>query len=34
VGMSQVPHVKANLELIGVEPASREQFMKLFEQRG
>jgi aryl-alcohol dehydrogenase-like predicted oxidoreductase len=33
VGMSQVPHVKANLELIGVEPASREQFMKLFEQR-
>ena len=34
VGMSQVPHVKANLQLIGVEPASREQFMKLFEQRG
>ena len=34
VGMSQVPHVKANLRLIGVEPASREQFMKLFEQRG
>jgi aryl-alcohol dehydrogenase-like predicted oxidoreductase len=33
VGMSQVPHVKANLQLIGVEPASREQFMKLFEQR-
>ncbi len=33
VGMSQVPHVKANLELIGVEPASREQFMKLFEPR-
>jgi aryl-alcohol dehydrogenase-like predicted oxidoreductase len=33
VGMSQVLHVKANLELIGVEPASREQFMKLFEQR-
>jgi aryl-alcohol dehydrogenase-like predicted oxidoreductase len=33
VGMSQVRHVKANLELIGVEPASREQFMKLFEQR-
>jgi aryl-alcohol dehydrogenase-like predicted oxidoreductase len=33
VGMSQAPHVKANLQLIGVEPASREQFMKLFEQR-
>jgi aryl-alcohol dehydrogenase-like predicted oxidoreductase len=33
VGMSQVRHVKANLELIAVEPASREQFMKLFEQR-
>lgn len=33
VGMSQVPHVKANLQLIGVEPASREQFLKLFEQR-
>ena len=34
VGMSQLSHVKANLELIGVEPASREQFMKLFEQKG
>jgi aryl-alcohol dehydrogenase-like predicted oxidoreductase len=33
VGMSQVPHVKANLQLIHAEPASREQFMKLFEQR-
>jgi aryl-alcohol dehydrogenase-like predicted oxidoreductase len=33
VGMSQVPHVKANLQLMGVEPASREQFMKLFELR-
>jgi len=33
VGMSQARHVRANLELIGVEPASREQFMKLFEQR-
>jgi aryl-alcohol dehydrogenase-like predicted oxidoreductase len=33
VGMSQVPHVNANLQLIGVEPASREQFMKLFEQK-
>ena len=33
VGMSQVPHVKANLELVGVEPASREQFLKLFESK-
>lgn len=33
VGMSQVPHVKANLELVGIEPASREQFLKLFEQK-
>jgi predicted aldo/keto reductase-like oxidoreductase len=33
VGMSQVPHVKANLELVGIEPASREQFLKLFESR-
>jgi aryl-alcohol dehydrogenase-like predicted oxidoreductase len=33
VGMSQVPHVQANLQLLGVEPASREQFMKLFEQK-
>jgi aryl-alcohol dehydrogenase-like predicted oxidoreductase len=33
VGMSQAPHVKANLQLVGVEPASREQFMKLFEQK-
>jgi aryl-alcohol dehydrogenase-like predicted oxidoreductase len=31
VGMSQVPHVKANLSLIGVEPAPRDQFLKLFE---
>jgi aryl-alcohol dehydrogenase-like predicted oxidoreductase len=33
VGMSQVPHVKANLELVGIEPASREQFLKLFESK-
>jgi hypothetical protein len=31
--MSQVPHVKANLELVGIEPASREQFLKLFESK-
>ena len=34
VGMSQVAHVNKNLSLIGVEPASREQFLKLFESRG
>jgi aryl-alcohol dehydrogenase-like predicted oxidoreductase len=33
VGMSKVEHVKANVALVGVEPASREQFLKLFEQR-
>jgi aryl-alcohol dehydrogenase-like predicted oxidoreductase len=33
VGMSQIEHVKANLELVGVEPASRDQFLKLFESR-
>jgi len=34
VGMSRVEHVRANLVLIGVEPASREQFLKLFESKG
>jgi aryl-alcohol dehydrogenase-like predicted oxidoreductase len=34
VGMSKVEHVKANLELVGVEPAPRDQFLKLFEARG
>ncbi|MGA8144766.1 MAG: aldo/keto reductase [Candidatus Acidiferrales bacterium] len=34
VGMSRVEHVHANLALVGVEPASREQFLKLFESRG
>src|SRR5579862_2279954 len=34
VGMSRVEHVQANLALVGVEPASREQFMMLFESRG
>ena len=33
-GMSQVEHVHANLELIGIEPAPRDQFLKLFEPRG
>lgn len=30
VGMSRVDHVKANLSLAGVEPAPRDQFLKLF----
>jgi aryl-alcohol dehydrogenase-like predicted oxidoreductase len=33
VGMSNVQHVKANTQLISVEPASREQFLKLFEAK-
>jgi aryl-alcohol dehydrogenase-like predicted oxidoreductase len=33
VGMSRSEHVKANLALVGVEPAPREQFLKLFEAR-
>ena len=33
VGMSRVQHVKSNTELVGVEPASREQFLKLFEAK-
>jgi aryl-alcohol dehydrogenase-like predicted oxidoreductase len=33
VGMSTMPHVKSNAELVAVEPASREQFLKLFEAR-
>jgi aryl-alcohol dehydrogenase-like predicted oxidoreductase len=32
-GMSRVEHVQANLALVGVEPASREQFMMLFESK-
>jgi aryl-alcohol dehydrogenase-like predicted oxidoreductase len=31
VGMSRVEHVRLNLEVIGVEPAPRDQFLKLFE---
>jgi aryl-alcohol dehydrogenase-like predicted oxidoreductase len=30
VGMSNVNHVHANLSLLGVEPAPRDQFLKLF----
>jgi aryl-alcohol dehydrogenase-like predicted oxidoreductase len=30
VGMSNVDHVQANLSLVGIEPAPREQFLKLF----
>jgi aryl-alcohol dehydrogenase-like predicted oxidoreductase len=33
VGMSKPAHVKTNLELVRVEPAPREQFLKLFEPR-
>ena len=33
VGMSNVQHVKANAQLVSVEPASREQFLKLFEAK-
>lgn len=33
VGMSRVEHVRANLNLVGVPPASEEQFSRLF-QRG
>jgi aryl-alcohol dehydrogenase-like predicted oxidoreductase len=32
-GMSRVEHVHANLEVIGIEPAPRDQFLKLFEPR-
>lgn len=33
VGMSRVEHVQANLALVAVEPASRDQFIKLFESK-
>jgi aryl-alcohol dehydrogenase-like predicted oxidoreductase len=33
VGMSSVEHVRANLSLVGIAPASQDQFAKLF-QRG
>jgi aryl-alcohol dehydrogenase-like predicted oxidoreductase len=33
VGMSRVEHVRANLEVLRLEPAPRDQFLKLFESR-
>jgi len=33
VGMSQIGHVEDNLALAGVEPAGREEFLKVFESR-
>ena len=33
VGMSRVQHVKTNSALVAIEPAAREQFLKLFEQK-
>jgi aryl-alcohol dehydrogenase-like predicted oxidoreductase len=33
VGMSHVEHVRANLRMISMEPAGREEFLKLFEQK-
>jgi len=32
VGMSRVEHVRANLSLVGVTPASKDEFSKLFER--
>ncbi len=34
VGMSRLEHVRANLTLVAVEPAPRDQFLKLFEAHG
>ena len=34
VGMSRVEHVRANLEVMRLEPTPRDQFLKLFESRG
>jgi len=34
VGMGRPEHVESNLKLVGVEPASREQFLQLFERAG
>ncbi|MGH9774840.1 MAG: aldo/keto reductase [Candidatus Acidiferrales bacterium] len=33
VGMSRVEHVRANLELIAIPPASREEFLKMFARK-
>jgi aryl-alcohol dehydrogenase-like predicted oxidoreductase len=32
-GMSHVEHVRANLSMVTFEPAARDEFLKLFEQR-
>lgn len=32
-GMSRVEHVRANLQMVKMEPAGREEFLKLFEQK-
>jgi aryl-alcohol dehydrogenase-like predicted oxidoreductase len=32
VGMSRAEHVRANLSLVNVEPASQDQFSRLFER--
>src|SRR5574340_261972 len=31
-GMSRVEHVRANLRMLQIEPAPRDEFLKLFEQ--
>jgi aryl-alcohol dehydrogenase-like predicted oxidoreductase len=33
VGMSQIGHVEENLKLVGVEPAARDEFLKVFQPR-
>jgi aryl-alcohol dehydrogenase-like predicted oxidoreductase len=33
VGMSRSDHVRENLELVSIEPAQREQYLKIFERR-
>jgi len=33
VGMSQTGHVQSNAKIVGIEPAHRDQFLKLFEAR-
>ena len=34
VGMSRVEHVRANLSIVGVAPASQDQFGKIVSARG
>jgi aryl-alcohol dehydrogenase-like predicted oxidoreductase len=33
VGMSQIKHVQENLTLVGIEPAGRDEFLKVFQPR-